>query len=274
MPDILNNATKKFWEALDSFANSTAGSNEVQVRPKQKQFASKPSINPLWYAECNDDYLSVVLNNVVTRKCLKAIADKYYASQVDEIVKSSSLLTELSYPSIYKIYEHCCRSLNITSAPQVYIINKLRGANALSVETKGRKIILLGRKTIMLLTEFELTFVLGHELGHHQQGNLVCHTVNGLMNNVVQSSEIFGPILLDTIEVPLKRWCKQSEYNADRAGYLCCRNVETIKSLFFKLGMIESPSAYHRYRETGEDHPMLSSRFRQLIQYAQQIKPY
>lgn len=274
MPDILNNATKKFWEALDSFANSTVGSNKVQVRPKQKQLASKPSINPLWYAEFNDDYLSVVLNNVVTRKCLKAVADKYYASQVDEIVRLSTPLTEQSYPSLHIIYVYCCKTLNITSVPLVYITNRLRGVNALSIETKGRKIILLGRRTVMLLTESELSFVLGHELGHHQQGNLVCHTVNGLMNNVVNFSEILGPILLDTIEVPLKRWCKQSEHNADRAGYLCCMNVETIKSLFLKLGMIETPSAYHHYKETGDDHPMLSTRFRRLKQYAQQIKPY
>lgn len=271
MPDILNNATKKFWEALDSFANSTAGTNKVQAIPeqKQKQLTPKQSIDPLWYAEWNDDYLSVALNNAVTRKCLKAVADKYYASQVDEIVRLATPLTEQSYPSLHGIYVHCCKTLNFTNVPIVYITNRLRGINALSVETKGKKIILLGRRTVILLTESELSFVLGHELGHHQQGNLVCHTVNGLMNSVVNSSEILGPILLDTIEVPLKRWCKQSEYNADRAGCLCCRSIESIKSLFFKLGMIESPSAYHRYKETGEDHPMLSSRFRQLIQYAQ-----
>lgn len=274
MPDILNNASKKFWEAIDSFANSTAGSNKVQVKPKQKQLASKPSINPLWYAEFNDDYLSVVLNNVVTRKCLKAVADKYYASQVDEIVRLSTPLTEQSYPSLHSIYVHCCKTLNITSVPLVYITNRLKGVNALSIETRGKQFILLGRKATIILSEAELAFLLGHELGHHQQGNLVCHTVNGLMNNLTKSSDIFGPILLDTIEVPLKRWCKQSEFNADRAGYLCCRNVETIKSLFSKLGMIESPSAYHRYKETGEDHPMLSTRFRRLKQYAQQIKPY
>ena len=144
----------------------------------------------------------------------------------------------------------------------------MKGINALSIETKGK----LGRKTIILLSESELSFLLGHELGHHQQGNLVCHTVNGLMNNIVKSSEIFGPIILDTIEVPLKRWCKQSEFNADRAGYLCCENISTVKSLFKKLGMIETPTSFHHYRETGDDHPMFITRYNQLLQYMETIK--
>lgn len=267
MPDILNNASKKFWEALDGFANSTAGTNKVQVKPELKQLTPKQSIDPLWYAEWNDDYLSVVLNNAVTRKCLKAIADKYYGSQVDDIVKHSTELAENTHPSIYCIYKLCVTSLKIKDPPKVFITNKLKGINALSIETQGKQIILLGRKTTMLLSEAELTFLLGHELGHHQQGNLVCHTVNGLMNNLVRSSKIFGPIILDTIEVPLKRWCKQSEYNADRAGYLCCKNINVVKSLFLKLGMIETPSSFHHYIETGEDHPMFITRYNQLLQY-------
>lgn len=267
MPDILNNATKKFWEALDSFANSTAGTNKVQAIPEQKQLAPKQSIDPLWYAEWNDDYLSVVLNNAVTRKWLKAIADKYYASQVDEILNKSSKLSEYSYPSIYKYYRSCIETLKIKNAPDVFVTNKLRGINALSIETQGKQVILLGRKATMLLTESELTFILGHELGHHQQGNLVCHTVNGLMDNLVRSSKVFGPMILETIEIPLKRWCKQSEFNADRAGYLCCKDFNSIKNLFTKVGMIENPTSMHQYKETGDEHPMLSTRLMKLELY-------
>lgn len=148
----------------------------------------------------------------------------------------------------------------------------MKGINALSIETQGKQFILVGRKTTILLSESELAFLFGHELGHHQQGNLVCHTVNGLMNSLVKSSEIFGPIILDTIEVPLKRWCKQSEFNADRAGYLCCKNISTVKSLFKKLGMIETPSTFHHYRETADDHPMFITRYNQLLQYIETIK--
>lgn len=267
MPDMLNNATKKFWEAIDSFANSSASTNNGHKKVESKQISQKETFDPLWYADWNDDYFSVVLNNVITRKCLKSIADKYYASQIAEIVKYSTELTEQSHPSLYSIYKHCTTSLKIIDIPNVYVTNKLKGINALSIETQGRKIILLGRKTIMLLCEPELKFLIGHELGHHQQGNLVCHTVNGLMNNLVKSSEIFGPMILDTIEVPLKRWCKQSEYNADRAGYLCCKDIAVIKKLFFKIGMLESVSPYFLYKETGEDHPLLITRFQELTKY-------
>lgn len=271
MSDIFNNATKKFWEAIDCFANSTAGTNKTQTKPEQKQLAPKQSIDPLWYAEWNDDYLSVVLNNTVTRKCLKAIADKYYATQVEDIIKLSTELTQQSYPYVFNVFKHCILSLKIKEVPSVFITDKLKGINALSIEIQGKQIILLGRKTTMLLTESELTFLLGHELGHHQQGNLVCHTVNGLMNNLVKASDIFGPMILDAVEMPLKRWCKQSEFNADRAGYLCCKNIIAVKSLFVKLGMIEIPNSFHHYKETSDDHPMFITRYNQLLKYKKSI---
>ena len=72
----------------------------------------------------------------------------------------------------------------------------------------------------------------------------------------------------DAIEVPLKRWCRRSEFNADRAGFLCCKDIEVIKQLFMKIGMIESPTVYHQYKETGEDHPMLTTRLQELNKYA------
>lgn len=145
---------------------------------------------------------------------------------------------------------------------------KLRGINALSVEIKGCKMILVSRRFASSLTTDEMKFILGHELGHHQQGNLVGHTVNGLLNSMTDKSEVLGPIVLDTIEVPLKRWCRRSEFNADRAGFLCCQDIKVVRNLFLKLGMIEERNVFHQYKETGEDHPLLFTRYEELLKYA------
>lgn len=269
MLDILENTTKRVKQVVDDFANSSVGNWDDK---KAIADAPKPKDEPLWYAEKDDNYFSAILDSKLSRKCLKAIADKYYEEQVEKILDQSVELTKGSYPTISAIFEHCRNALRMNSCPSVYITNVLFGINALSVEVKDRQIILLSRKTVMLLGEKELAFVMGHELSHHQQGNLICHTVNGLMNNMVRASEILGSMLLDTIEVPLKRWCRQSEFNADRAGYLCCKDIDAIKRLFVALGMKDRLDIYHQYKETGEDHPMLKTRFERLLEYINEQK--
>ena len=44
------------------------------------------------------------------------------------------------------------------------------------------------------------------------------------LDELLEEATELTALVLDTIEVPLKRWCRCSEFNADRAGYLCCKD--------------------------------------------------
>ena len=63
----------------------------------------------------------------------------------------------------------------------------------------------------------------------------------------------------------------RSEYNADRAGLICCKDIETVKHLFMKIGMIESITVFHQYKETSDDHPMLTTCLKELYDFATSI---
>lgn len=78
-------------------------------------------------------------------------------------------------------------------------------------------------------------------------------------------------MIQDATEVSLKRWCRLSEHNADRAWLLCCRDIEVVKQLFRKIGMIESTIVYHQYIEISEDFPMLNTRLHELKEYVATI---
>lgn len=245
-------------EFVDNFSNS---SSHLDYSPKKKKNMKA------WYAEWEDNYMGDFINNPVTRTCLRKVADRYYAKQLDEIIETATELSTNSYPSLFEVYENCCNKLGMPQMPKAFITGRLQGINALSVEVKKKQLILISRSVVMRLSPLEQAFILGHELGHHQQGNLVCHTVNGLMDSINNSSEIFGPMIADTIEVPLKRWCRSSEYNADRAGYICCENKEVIKELFRKLGMRPTLSAYNEYNELESSHPHFHTRLAVLSEY-------
>lgn len=251
-------------EFVDNFSNSTT---HQDYSPQPKENA------PAWYAEWDDNYMGDLIENPITRQCLRTVADHYYADQFDEILRQSTELTKSSYPSLYPVYLCCSDKLGLYSRPKAYVTSKLPGINALSVEVKDRKVVLISLKATLFLNQKEQAFVIGHELGHHQQGNLVCHTVNGLLENLNNKSEIFGPIVSDAIEVPLKRWCRCSEFNADRAGLICCGDIETVKGLFRKLGMRQPLSAYSEYNEIGASHPHFQTRLTVLSQYTITEKP-
>ena len=250
-----NTVYTKVKDFADQFANSSAGCYAVEKTKNAK------------YTVKEDNYLGNIIENKLVKSCLKAIADKSYARQIEDIQNTATELSRSSYPSLYLIYTSCCSILGIKEIPIVYVTTKLRGINALSVEIKGCKMILVSRRFASSLTTDEMKFILGHELGHHQQGNLIGHTVNGLLNSMTDKSEVLGPVVLDTIEVPLKRWCRRSEFNADRAGFLCCQDINVVRNLFLKLGMIEERNIFHQYKETGEDHPLLFTRYEELLKY-------
>lgn len=249
---------------VDSFINSTSCTfGKTEELPKDAD---------AWYATWEDNYIGDFLNNSITKSGLQKIADTYYAGQLERLIRKYTELSALTHPSLFKIYKSCCKRLGFVNLPKLYITGQIPGINALSIEVKGKKLIFLSRMSIVRLNEQELRFILGHELGHHQQGNLACHTVNGLLDTLNNSSEIFGPMISDTIEIPMKRWCRQSEFNADRSGLICCEDLEVIINLFLKLGMRPTQSVYHEYKELEASHPHLQTRLAALTQYANSQK--
>lgn len=256
--EALSRAYSGLREFVDHFANSTSGSDT----------ASDKSVNcEAWYAECDDNYLGDLLDAPLVRSILRRVADSYYSDQLDALLDEAAELTADNYPRLYEIYTTCCSTLGMHTPPVAYVTGKMRGINALSLEVKGEQFILVSPKAAICLPADEQAFLLGHELGHHQQGNLVCHTVNGLLETLNDASQVFGPLVLDTIEVPLKRWCRRSEFNADRAGYICCQNPAAVKYLFLRLGLKPEVPIYDSYRELETSHPLLHTRWITMQEY-------
>lgn len=259
--ESLNKAYNGIRSFVEDFANSTTGNRNGPVPPEKEENREA------WYAEWDDNYMGDFLDNKLTKAILRKIADTYYGKQLADILDEATELTSDSYPTLYEVFRYCCDTLGMNHQPIAYITGRMRGINALSLEVKKKQLILISPQVAIRLIPEEQAFLLGHEIGHHQQGNLVCHTVNGLVENFNNASAIFGPLVLDTIEVPLKRWCRRSEFNADRAGFICCQDIQTVRMLFLKVGRCVDSSPYEEYKELGAAHPMLKTRLNVLMEY-------
>ena len=228
---------------------------------------------PLDYVYPCDSYIDMLLSSYLVRSSLQKIANNFYADEIEKIIQDRDIVDEKSYPRLYSLYNICIDRLNITDKTPLYVTSYLSGINALSIELRGEQMILISRHAVAQLTDEELLFVLGHELGHCQYGHITCHTVLGLLNDMNKASEILGPLLTDMIEVPLVKWFHCSEFTADRAGLICCQTLQTAHELFDKLGMTSSPpNAYVYYKEVSSPHPLLQTRWEMLQRYANDVK--
>lgn len=252
------------------------GYNKLKIKAEQivesvktLKLLSQKKDAPLSYAYPCDNYMDSILSNGLVRKTLQLFADKYCKEQIQKIKSTGQLVCNNNYPHFYDILQSCYKSLNVEEIPEVYITNQLKGINALSVGTDNAPIILISRKAVVSLSDGELKFMIGHELGHILQKNLMCHTIKGLLDNLNSKSEILGPIVSDLIEVPLNQWYRCAEYTADRAGFICAKSITHIKSLFERLcnTTIKETNQIARYFELSNIHPMYNNRINQLEQF-------
>lgn len=257
---------------VEGYNKLKSKAEQIVESVKTSKLLSQKKDAPLPYAYPCDNYMDSILSNGLVRKTLQLFADKYCKEQIQKIKSTGQLVSKVNYPQFYDILQSCYKSLSVEEIPDVYITSQLKGINALSVGTDNAPIILISRKAVISLSDGELKFMIGHELGHILQKNLMCHTIKGLLDNLNSKSEILGPIVSDLIDVPLNQWYRCAEYTADRAGFICAKSITHIRSLFERLcnTTIKETNQIARYFELSNIHPMYNNRIHQLEQFISQ----
>lgn len=220
--------------------------------------------NEIPFAYPCENYVETILSIPRVKSTLELIVNGFYGHQIENIKKEIVLVTSIAYPRLFNTIEECCNSLNVELQPKVILTKRIRGINALSVGNDIEPMILLSMKSAICLPEGELKFLIGHELGHILQKNMICHTVSGLLLNLKQKSEILGTMIADLIEMPLKEWCRCNEYTADRAGLICCKDMQHVYSLMAKVKLYEQKSRAPQLMELYKDHPFIDKRVKML----------
>lgn len=90
-----------------------------------------------------------------------------------------------------------------------------------------------------MLTDEELFFVIGHEMGHIKAGHVLYGTMARNIAAVVallgQATLGFGALLGQGLVIALYEWYRCAELTADRAALLCVQDIEPARDTFMKL---------------------------------------
>lgn len=152
---------------------------------------------------------------------------------VVELQGSNFLVTRESCPELYDIMRNVADTLDVNPLPRFYT-SWGYNINGYTTGYKESTLITLNSGTIDLLTEDEIRYVAGHEMGHVKSGHVIYHTMANLFNAAIGMIPL-GEQLTAPIYYALLYWTRMSEFTADRAGLLACQNIDAAISAIIKM---------------------------------------
>lgn len=185
-------------------------------------------------------------------------------------------------PGIFGIFQEVVETLNFTEPIEFYINNspELNAFALASTEEGEPHIINFNSGLIQMLTDRELRFVVGHEIGHIISRNA---NISKLIRFVFPNARRI-PVLL---QHKIALWDKLAELTADRYGFIANPEMASCISGFFKISsglnaerirfdfnayLEENEQVLTRFRESGAgnhlSHPINPIRIKAIQLFA------
>ncbi len=143
------------------------------------------------------------------------------------LLKTSLRLTPVLAPALYRIGDKCKEILGLKASIEFYVYQSDLFNASCYPPDPGRLYIILTSSILEKFREDELTFVIGHEIGH-----VLFDHFSYPANHIMEAG---GDELSPLHAMKLFAWNRNSEVSADRIGLLCCQSYDAAARTFFKL---------------------------------------
>ena len=186
------------------------------------------------------------------------------------------------FPRIHKLVVRCAETLGI-APPTLYITNSPI-MNAMAFGTNDDSFIVVHSGLVDYFSDDELLSVIGHEAGHIHNNHVVYLTALFYLRHM---AGVFFKWLVMPADLALSSWMRRAEITCDRAGLLCCKDVEVSTGALAKLALgstklhaefnVEAFAEQYdevrkdggRYAEMTASHPWISKRMKALRVFAE-----
>lgn len=261
---------------------------QANEQAKDADAARNEALN---FAHPMDAGIIRVLDTPAVNKAFARLVDLSVDAQYGMIL-STGLRVDNRQSQLADIVRHCSETLSI-SVPYTMISSSVTGLNAATIGTDEFVYVVISSLMEKMFDRDELSFVIGHECGHIALGHVLYHTVVSTVGSLSQLIPIIGPVIYQTVSWPLKAWSRRSEISADRAGLLCCKDVNLAVRTLLRLEAgftsvdqfnaeeyIANANQWLKHSQIGyltelaQDHPVLAKRMEALKIFADSEKYY
>ncbi len=137
------------------------------------------------------------------------------------------------FPRVHTHYRTVLETLDAPAEYDLFVSQTpLVNAGAYGLD---RPFIVLNSGSLALLDDEELTFLLGHELGHILSGHVLYRTMTVLLLRLAQQGFPIVGLAARAVLLALLEWGRKSELSADRAGLLAVQNPDAVLRSMLKL---------------------------------------
>ena len=180
------------------------------------------------------NYESSLLREIETR--LGAIptigqiqSQNFLALRKRNLIGDAMLISPDVLPEVYEIYTNCLNLFGNDLHGNLFV-RQSKEYNA-NIFSHNKKFDLLIHSALLEdFTPNELSFVLGHELGHVLLG----HSQVSMLDLLKLIEDLKPGLISPETKDLMYRWARAAELSADRVGLLCCGKLEPAAKALFR----------------------------------------
>lgn len=202
---------------------------------EEAERTARPDNEPPPYAHPIDGWILGALQSTPVKNALDRAIDAYISMFFGRFVAESVPIDHRSFPELYDVLSDCSRKLSI-AVPHALTGTDYGSFNAFTAGTDEYAFIFLTDTLLKQYSRDEATFVIGHECGHIASKHMVYHTLAEVLANLALG--MLGPVayaLSRVAGVALLAWSRRSEITSDRAGLICCGDLQAAERALVKL---------------------------------------
>lgn len=167
-------------------------------------------------------------------------------------------VSEKQFPDVWERYLEVLETMD--SPPYDLFVSQTPLVNA-GAYGMDKPFIVLNSGSIRLLNEDELTYLIGHELGHIMSGHVLYRTMTVLLLQLASLGFPIVGLAARAVLMALLEWSRKAELSSDRAGLLAVQNPDATLRSFMKLAGGGKPEENDlneflrqadEYRQTGD----------------------
>lgn len=206
-----------------------------------------------------------------------ALSARLIRSHHQALMRSAFRIDRSRSPELADLVAEC--GLKLQPGPvDVFLVDQ-KQLNAYTFGIGSPKVLALYTPLLKVMNTRDLSFIIGHEMGHVALGHTWLNTILGGMAGIPAP---FGAAVL--LYTAFRWWNRMCEFSADRAGLLACGDIHVAVSALVKLVApeirdqrdferalalvdAEDDSASNRLAEAFQSHPMVIRRINALRDY-------
>ncbi len=136
------------------------------------------------------------------------------------------------FPRVHKLVQRCADTLGIAT-PTVFLVNS-PVMNAGALGTDDDAFIMVHSALVDSFSDEELLSVIGHECGHIHNRHVVYITA---LHYLARIAQLVSEAVVLPAQIPLLAYQRRAEITCDRAGLLCCKDLEVATRALTKLAI-------------------------------------